>query len=156
MKILYTAFKGLNNSSKILLDKIKVDMNDKLYLTNSLKTSEKELKRKLINSDYDLIISFGQLKLPKDTIRLEYNGIDEIGTIYSTNYDYTSLINKLKENNFTVIKSFKTNYLCNNIFYNGLKLINLNNLKCQMIFIHISKIKNIEKLDILANLFQNM
>ena len=40
MKILYTAFKGSTNSSKILLDNIK--STHKLYLTNSFETSVKE------------------------------------------------------------------------------------------------------------------
>ena len=42
VRILFTAFKGKNNSSKILLDYIKCE--NKLYLTNSYKTSIKEFK----------------------------------------------------------------------------------------------------------------
>ena len=61
MNILYTAFKGKNNSSKLLLDYI-VD-NNKLYLTNSFKTSVVELQNKIKKNDYDLIISFGQAPL---------------------------------------------------------------------------------------------
>ena len=40
MKILYTAFKGSTNSSKLLLDDIK--STNKLYLTNSFETSVKD------------------------------------------------------------------------------------------------------------------
>ena len=43
MNILYTAFNGKNNSSKILLDKI--NSNNKLYLKNSFITSVKELEK---------------------------------------------------------------------------------------------------------------
>lgn len=59
MKILYTAFKGKNNSSKLLLDKINCNEIDKLYLTNSFNTSVKELIAKLKNTNYDLIIATG-------------------------------------------------------------------------------------------------
>ena len=47
MKILYTAFNGQDNSSKILLDKIIADNTDKLYLRNSFETSVKQLINKL-------------------------------------------------------------------------------------------------------------
>ena len=47
MKILYTAFNGKDNSSKILLDKIMAENTDKLYLRNSFDTSVKQLINKL-------------------------------------------------------------------------------------------------------------
>ena len=47
MKILYTAFNGQDNSSKILLDKMSVDNVNKLYLRNSFETSVKQLIDKL-------------------------------------------------------------------------------------------------------------
>ena len=83
MKILYTAFKGSTNSSKILLDNIK--STHKLYLTNSFETSVKELIKEL-NNNYDLIISFGQSPLDLDTIKIETtaNGEEKL----KTNYDY--------------------------------------------------------------------
>ena len=43
VKILYTAFNGQDNSSKILLDKMSVDNVNKLYLRNSFETSVKQL-----------------------------------------------------------------------------------------------------------------
>lgn len=46
MKILYTAFNGKNNSSKILLDTI--SNVDKLYLKNSFHTSVTQLEEKII------------------------------------------------------------------------------------------------------------
>ena len=45
LKILYTAFNGKDNSSKILLDKL--SNNDKLYLKNSFITSIRELQKHL-------------------------------------------------------------------------------------------------------------
>lgn len=77
MRILFTAFKGKNNSSKILLDNIDCDIKNKLYLTNSFNKSVEELINKLKNTKYDLIISFGQLKLNSNVIRIEKNGIGD-------------------------------------------------------------------------------
>lgn len=46
-KVLITSFKGKNNSSSILLNNIRANLTDKLELTNSFITSEKELKQKI-------------------------------------------------------------------------------------------------------------
>ena len=59
VNILYTAFNGKTNSSKILLDYIKTDNCNKLYLRNSFTTSVKQLNSKIKNNNYDLIVSFG-------------------------------------------------------------------------------------------------
>lgn len=47
MKILYIAFNGKSNSSKILLGNIIVEEDNKLYLKNSFKTSVEQLSNKL-------------------------------------------------------------------------------------------------------------
>ena len=82
MKILYTAFNGKSNSSKILLDNIIVEEDNKLYLKNSFKTSVEQLSNKLKKDRYDLIISFGQAPIDKETIKIETrgNGIDYFET----------------------------------------------------------------------------
>ena len=148
MKILYTAFKGNNNSSKLLLDHIS---NNKLYLTNSFKTSEVELQNELEKNDYDLIISFGQAPLDIDTIKIETTAKNNLE--YITSYDYKSLYNKLKNNYKVIISNDAGNYLCNNIYYYGLKYIKENNLKTKMIFIHIPKINKITNIEKLVNVF---
>lgn len=150
LKILYTAFNGKLNSSKILLDKIKT--SNKLYLTNSFSTSVNQLKKELKNNSYDLIISFGQAPLDNDNIRIETIGQKE--EIYITKYDYISLQNKLIFNNYkATISNDAGNYLCNNIYYHGLKYIEDNNINTKMIFIHIPEINQISDIDNLAKLF---
>lgn len=146
MKILYTAFKGKTNSSKILLDCIK--NNNKLYLTNSFNSSVRELINE-INNNYDLIISFGQAPLNKDTIKIE-----TVSSTYKTNYDYTNLKNKLEKSYKVIISNNAGNYLCNNVYYNGLKYIKENNLNTKMIFIHIPKINSISNIKNLSKVFE--
>lgn len=123
MKILYTAFNGKNNSSKILLDNIKILDKNKLYLRNSFTTSVEQLKNKIKNNKYDLIISFGQSPLEQDTIRIEVVGRQK-NEIYKSDFDYLQLKEKLEKSNYkTEVSRDAGNYFCNNIFFNGLKYI---------------------------------
>ena len=149
MKILYTAFIGKNNSSKILLDNLNCE--NKLYLKNSFKTSVIQLQKELKNN-YDLIISFGQAPLNNNTIKIETIG--KGNNHYKTNYDFSNLKDKLEELGFNVIISNDDgNYLCNHIYYHGLKYISINNLNCNMIFIHIPKIKKISNIEKIVSIF---
>lgn len=151
MKILYTAFNGQDNSSKILLDKITAESKDKLYLRNSFDTSVKQLINKIKN--YELIISFGQAPLDIDTIKIEVIGRKE-KDLYKTDFNYSKIKEDIEKIGFKVyISEDAGNFLCNNLYFNGLKYINENNINCKMIFIHIPKINNISNIDLLANLF---
>lgn len=149
MNVLYTAFNGKNNSSKILLDYVKVNNYNKLYLRNSFITSVKQLNNKIKDNNYDLIISFGQAPLDRDTLKIETIGKNN--DYYETNYDYNYLKSKLEDKYNVIISNYAGNYLCNNIYYNGLKYIKENNLKTKMIFIHIPKINDISSISNLAN-----
>lgn len=152
MEILYTAFKGKTNSSKMLLDRITTE--NKLYLTNSFVTSVDELKQELKRKHYDLIISFGQAFLDLDIIQIETIAKGN-ENIYKTKYDYSKLKDKLKNEYKVIVAKKACNYLCNNIYYNGLKLIEENNYNTNMLFIHIPKINNISDINALANIFNN-
>lgn len=149
MKILYTAFNGKENSSKLLLDRI--ESNNKLYLTNSFTTSIKQLERELKNNKYDLIISFGQSSLDKDVIQIEIKGKQEDEFI--TNFNYENLKNRIEQKYMVNISLDAGNYLCNNLYYHGLKYIYENSLETNMLFIHIPKNKNISNIDEMASIF---
>ena len=151
MKALYTAFNGKNNSSKILLDAITA--TDKLYLKNSFNTSVTQLINKVKNNDYDLVISLGQAPIEKDIIKIETRA--NMGDYFETNFDFTSLKNNLEKIFKLIISDNAGNYLCNNVYYYGLKFIYENNLKTKMIFIHIPKINNISHIELMANAIMN-
>ena len=153
MNILYTAFNGKDNSSKILLDNIKTLDENKLYLRNSFITSVKQLQKKIKLDNYDLIVSFGQAPLEQDNIRIEVVGKNTT-EIYESDFDYSQLKEKLEKNNYkTDVSREAGNYYCNNIFFNGLKYIKENDLKCKMIFIHIPFIDKIGNIEDLSKLF---
>ena len=138
-KVLITSFKGKNNSSSILLNNIRANLTDKLELTNSFITSEKELKQKIDKNKYKYIISFGQ-KLNCNKLYIELFGNkndDKLETLFP----YKKLASFLKENNIEyVISKNAGNYLCNNIYYEGMKYIKDNSLDIKVIFIHIPSI----------------
>ena len=148
MKVLYTAFKGKTNSSKILLDQIKSD--NKIYLTNSFEASVKELIDKIKSNEYDLIIAFGQAPIERNTIKIETTARGEECLI--TDYDFKNIKNNLEKKYNVVISNDAGNYLCNNIYYNGLKYIKDNSLKTKMLFIHIPKINNMNNIEDLGDL----
>lgn len=151
MKILYTAFNGKDNSSKILLDKITVKSADKLYLRNSFDTSVKQLINKL--KKYELIISFGQAPLDKDTIKIEVIGKKD-KDLYKTDFNYLKIKKDIEKKGLRVyIFNDAGDFLCNNLYYNGLKYIKENNINCKMLFIHIPKIENISNIELLAKVF---
>ena len=109
MKVLYTAFNGKSNSSKILLDNIIAEKNNKLYLRNSFKTSVEQLNKKIKNNEYDLIISFGQAPLDKETIKIETRGNGIVP--FDSDYDYKELERIFNKNNFkTIISNDAGNY----------------------------------------------
>ena len=54
MNILFTAFNGKNNSSKILLDMI--NNKNKLYLKNSFITSVNQLQKEIKDNQYDYLL----------------------------------------------------------------------------------------------------
>ena len=136
-----------------MLDNIKTLDENKLYLRNSFITSVKQLQKKIKLDNYDLIVSFGQAPLEQDNIRIEVVGKNTT-EIYESDFDYSKLKEKLEKNNYkTDVSRDAGNYYCNNIFFNGLKYIKENDLKCKMIFIHFTFIDKIGKIEDLSKLF---
>ena len=116
MKVLFTAFDGENNSSKLLLDNI--NCKHKLCLRNDFARSARRLERELESNDFDLVVSFGQAPLPKDTIKIETVGRGEQN--YKTNYDYGLLAKALSSDFNVKISEDAGKYLCNHLYYCGL------------------------------------
>lgn len=143
--ILVAGFKGEDNSSKILIDKI--DNKDKLYLENDFAISEEQLKTQLSKNSYNEIIIFEQKPVTRK-IYIELSAHKK-SFVYYTNYDFNVINQFLKNNNYkTVISCDAGDYLCNNIFF-WFKLIKA---KQYNIYTRTS-IKNITDINHLANTF---
>ena len=137
--ILITCFKGKNNSSSLLLHKIRTSKCfDKIELTNSFKTSEKEIIKKLKNN-YKYVIALGQKPLVNE-VYIEIKANKNNNTI-NTDFPLKKLENIFKNNKINfLISEDAGNYLCNNIYYEGLNYIIENSLDTKMIFIHVPSV----------------
>lgn len=153
MKILLCGFKGNTNTSQIIIDNIESDnIYKKLYLVNSFETSANQLENMLHKHNFDLIMAFGQKPKVK-SIYLEQRAYVN-GQKLTANFEHIKLADILTDEGYKVkISDNAGNYLCNNIFYTGLKYIARHSLGTKMIFIHIPTIKNINRIEHLANAF---
>jgi pyrrolidone-carboxylate peptidase len=134
-KVLYTAFKGKNNSSFQLVSEID---GFKVFLTNSYKGLEKDIEN--INDDYDEVIMFGLDKNLKESIRFE-TVAQKCGDNFYTRKDlseYTNKADKLKIQ--YVISEVPTHYLCNEAYYQMMK-----KMDCPVLFVHIPTLKNMSE-----------
>ena len=150
MKILIAGFEGDNNSSKILLDLIKMkSKEDIVYLKNDFKVSTMQIKEKLVEN-YDYILIFGQ-NSNTNNICLENRAVLNDVEL-ETDYYYGVLKEELENNNYKVESSKDAgNYLCNNIFFEALKYKKDINLQTKIAFIHIPTINNIINIEDLSN-----
>ena len=128
MKILYTAFKGKNNTSYQIASCINGAV---LFLTNSFQGLERDINT--ADGNYDVVYMLGVDKSLKDKIKIEtcaeYNG-ERIFTAFNIPELKKRFTNKLS----CSISDCPTKYLCNAAFYHMLKK-NKNT-----VFIHIPSI----------------
>jgi pyroglutamyl-peptidase len=143
VKVLFTGFNGKTNSSKILLNNLNKNIGiNYLFLENDFEISKRQLIDKLKENKYDIIFSFGQKPVIK-SIYIEKVAKNKLERI-ETNYNHIGLKNYLEKYYKIKISENAGNYLCNNIYYNGLKYISDNKLNIKMIFIHIPYLKNMD------------
>ncbi len=146
MKILFTAFNGFNNTSKIIIDRIN---NDKILFNNAFREIDNQLANINIE-EYDLIIMLGLRSNLKKSIRLELNSLLN-SELLSTNLNYNKVYDYFIYNDIPCIINDKpTNYLCNFAYHKVLKR-NKN-----AIFIHLPSLKNIKDLDKLIKVILNI
>lgn len=144
--ILLTAFKGNNNSSKLLLDKVNGENITKKLLTNSFAGCERELLRYISIYNPEYIISFGQKPLINKLYIETSACCDDL--CISTNFDISFLKKSLQGADLSFAFSDKAgNYLCNYVYYKGLEFLKQSNSKAKMIFIHVPDMKRFQNVD---------
>ncbi len=148
--VLLTAFKGIDNSSKILLDKINGVNVKKELLTNSFETCEKEIKKYISEYTPDYIISFGR-KPVINRLYIEPTAFLD-GVCIETRFDVSLLTDSLEAQKIPFKLSEKpTNYLCNHVYCKGLEFIDKTSANTQMIFIHVPDMKHFCNIDSVAS-----
>ncbi len=133
-KVMYTGFKGKNNSSGKL---VQVISENYCLLTNSFDGVKKDIEG--INGDFDFIIMFGCDKNLKDSVRIERfaeNNSERIASVL----DIRDISDKLSTAGIkNCISDTPGQYLCNEAYWCALKKFNN-----KAVFIHIPTIKNID------------
>lgn len=130
MNILFTAFKGIHNTSFQLIDQLGANS---VLLTNSYQGLEKDISS--IDSNYSTVYMFGVDKTLVDKIRIETCANYNEETVY-TDFDILYIEKKLSSNEIPYTVSDKpTHYLCNAAYYHMLKKIP------NTVFIHIPSLK---------------
>lgn len=150
MKVLFTGFKGYNNSSNVVVKKITDKIGtDILLFNNSYEKIDKQLT-KINIEDYDFILMLGLRNNLRKSIRLEVNSYLD-NELLTTNISYEKIIKYFTDNRVNCLINFEaTNYLCNYAYYKILKR-NKNT-----IFIHLPSLTNIKDLDKLIDLISNI
>ena len=144
MKILFTAFKGIHNTSFQLVDQTAANY---ILLTNSFQGVEKDIAS--IGSDDSIVYMFGVDKKLIDKVRIETCATYNDETV-CTDFDVYYLETMLRSVGVSYTISDKpTRFLCNAAYYYMLKK------NPNTVFIHIPSLKgmSIELMDKLIKTF---
>ncbi len=147
MKVLFTAFKGVRNTSFQLVDQIRADS---VLLTNSFQGLEKDISS--ISGGYGIVYMFGVDKKLIGKVRIETCAKYNDETIF-TEFDIHYLETVLRSAGISYTISNKpTRYLCNAAYYHMIKK------NPNTVFIHIPSLKgmSIELMDKLINTFNGI
>ena len=135
LRVLYTGFKGKNNSSYQLLAKIS---GQKLFLTNSFDGLKKDIMN--VTEQYDLIVMFGLDTSLKDAVRIENIAAWESEKII-TKLDCDAICKSMVACGIAcVVSNIPTRYLCNAAYFYMLQ-----KFSGKVVFIHIPSLKNMSE-----------
>ena len=143
--ILIAGFEGKNNSSNLVLNKLKnknIKNIEFLYLKNNKQKSVEQITEKLKAGFYKKIILLGQKPKIKGKISVETQAKQD-NKILFTNFNLENFKSYLIKNkiNFYLSKNCGNSY-CNNIYFFALDYILKNNILSQVVFIHLPYLAN--------------
>ena len=133
--ILFTGFKGKNNSSSLLAEQLSPEH---LLLTNSFAGLKNDIN--IIDKEYDLVMLFGIDTTLTSTVRIEkvasLDGQNRISTL-----NLEAIANSLTKTGINaVISESPTAYLCNTAYYHM-----LNKFSGRAVFIHVPPARYVDK-----------
>ena len=151
MKILFTAFKGIHNTSFQLVNQIAEQTGaDYVLLTNSFQGLKKDIAS--ISGNYDIVHMFGADAHLTDEIRIETCAKNNNNEILNTDYDIFLLEEKLRAGKVLYTVSHQPAcYLCNTAYYHMLRK------DPNTVFIHIPSLRRMtaEKIKQLIEVFSS-
>ncbi len=149
--IVLTAFEGENNSSNIILNKVRADNVIKVTLPNKFDESAECLISCIKEYRPSYVISMGRKPQIKK-LYIEPAAHDKLNVI-TTTFDLDMMCSSLTEYGISFCLAKKqSNYLCNHVYYRGLDFIHNSGVKTKMVFIHTPDMKNFEKIDKVVHL----
>ncbi len=132
--VLFVGFKGINNSSALLVDQLS---SHKFLLTNSFTGLKKDIGS--LPAEYDAVYLFGADKNLTDSFRIEKYA-ERNGIQLSTILDTEDIRKKLTQAGITsTISTEPTHYLCNEAYWWLLE-----KYKGKAVLIHIPTIKHFD------------
>lgn len=128
----------LNTSSEKLIERMSFP---KVYLPNDKEKDFETILPEIEKSEY--LFFFGQKPLIKKVfIELVANKSEKS---LKTNFDYKNLESEFKKNNVQYQESSRPgNSFCNAVYYKTLEYVNLHNLNCKVLFLHVPYLNNID------------
>lgn len=144
MDVLLTAFKGNNNSSKVLLDLISCKRDvDELYLDSDCRHYELQFNQQLDRKTYDVIFSFFQ-HTNSDSIVIQTT-VGREGNHLVTGFSVESFMEYLRARSYKVTLSNDAGtQLSNHIYAIGLQRIEREQLPTRMVLVHIPPMSGID------------
>ena len=134
-RILLTGFKGINNSSRMLVEKLS---SENILLTNSFAGIKRDIDS--ISEDYDCVIMFGVDKSLTSTVRIE-KCARKNGKVIDSIIKPEGIVESLKKAGInSYVSEEPTAYLCNDAYWHMLK-----KYSGRAVFIHIPTIKHINE-----------
>lgn len=134
-KVLLIGFKGKNNSSSMLVERLS---SEYVLLTNSFDGLKRDIDS--INSDYDCVLMFGVDKALSSSVRIE-KCAEKNGEKISSVIDPDKLIEALKQAGMeSYVSEEPTAYLCNEAYWHILR-----KYSGRAVFIHIPTIKYVNE-----------
>ena len=132
--ILFTGFKGRNNSSSLLAEQLS---SEHLLLTNSFAGLKKDIES--IDKTYDLVVMFGVDTTLTSTVRIEIiASLDGIKLVSSLDLGW--IADALNDAELSaVISDTPTAYLCNATYYHM-----LNKFSGKAVFIHVPPVRYVD------------
>ncbi len=132
--ILFTGFKGRNNSSSLLAEQLS---SEHLLLTNSFTGLKKDIES--IDKEYDLVVMFGVDTTLTSTVRIEKAAsLDGIKLVSSLDLGW--IADSLNSAGLsTIISDTPTAYLCNAAYYHM-----LNKFSGKAVFIHVPPVRYVD------------
>ena len=135
LRVLYTGFKGKNNSSYQLLAKIS---GQKLFLTNSFDGLKKDIMN--VTEEYDLVVMFGLDKKLRDAVRIEKVAEWE-SERKITKLDCDAICKSMVACGAPCdVSNIPTRYLCNAAYFHMLQ-----KFSGKVVFIHVPSLKNMSE-----------